>query len=60
LDKLIFFNKNWHNGLRIYCKFPYSFVDFIETNVNLKEELEELEGVFKRDEVMEFLVNKEN
>jgi hypothetical protein len=53
LDKLIFFNKNWHNGLRIYCKFPYSFVDFIETNVNLKEELEELEGVFKRDEVME-------
>jgi hypothetical protein len=28
-------------------------VDFIETDVNLEEELEELEGAFERDEVME-------
>jgi hypothetical protein len=28
-------------------------VDFIEIDVNLEEELEEFEGAFERDEVME-------
>jgi hypothetical protein len=28
-------------------------VDFIRTNVNLKEELWEFEGAFERDEIME-------
>jgi hypothetical protein len=28
-------------------------VDFIETNVNLEEELEEFEGAFEKDEIME-------
>jgi hypothetical protein len=28
-------------------------VDLIETNVNLNKELEELEGAFERDEIME-------
>jgi hypothetical protein len=49
LDKLIFVNKNWPNDLRIGCKSPCSFVDFIETNANLKEELKEFEGVFEKD-----------
>jgi hypothetical protein len=53
LDKLIFVNKNWPNDLKIGCKSPCSFVDFIETNVNFKEKLKEFEGVFERDEVME-------
>jgi hypothetical protein len=50
---LIFVNKNWPNDLRIGCKSPCSFVDFIETNANLKEELEEFERVLERDVVME-------
>jgi hypothetical protein len=29
-------------------------VDFIENNINFKEELKEFEGTFERDEVMEF------
>jgi len=49
---LIFVNKNWPNNFRIGCKSPCSFVDFIETNANLKEELKEFEGVFERDEVV--------
>jgi hypothetical protein len=28
-------------------------VDFIETNVKLEEELEEFEGAFEKDEIME-------
>ncbi len=32
---------------------PFSMVDFIEIDVNLEEELEEFEGAFERDEVME-------
>jgi hypothetical protein len=28
-------------------------VDLIQTNVNLEEELEEFEGAFERDEIME-------
>jgi hypothetical protein len=34
-------------------------VDFIETNINLKEEFEEFEGTFERDEVVELsILNK--
>jgi hypothetical protein len=29
-------------------------IDLIETEVNLDEELEELEGAFEKDEIMEF------
>ncbi len=56
LDKLIFVDKNWPNDLRIGCKSPCSFVDFIETNANLKEELKEFEGVFEKDEAMELWI----
>jgi hypothetical protein len=54
LDKLIFVNKNWFNDPRIGCKSPSSLVELIETDVLLKEELEEFEIVFEMDEVMEF------
>jgi hypothetical protein len=47
LDKLIFINKKSHDDLRIGCKSPSSLVEFIETNVYLKE-LEELEIFWKR------------
>jgi hypothetical protein len=54
LDKLIFVKKNWPNDLRIRCKSHSSLIDIIEIDVNLDEELEEFEGAFEKDEVMEF------
>jgi hypothetical protein len=42
-DNLIFINKKWPNDFRIGCKSPFSLVELIETNVYLKEELEEFE-----------------
>jgi hypothetical protein len=53
LDKLIFVNKIWPNDPRIGCKSPFSLIDFIETNANLENKLEEFEIAFERDEVME-------
>jgi len=51
-DKLIFVSKNWPNDPRIICFF-FSLVDFIEIDLNLEKELEEFEGAFERDEVVE-------
>ncbi len=53
LDKLIFVSKNWPNDPSIGCKSPSSLVDFIESDLNLEEELEEFEGAFERDKVVE-------
>jgi hypothetical protein len=46
-------NKNWPNDSKIGSKSLYSLVDFIENDFNLEEELEEFEGAFERDEVVE-------
>jgi hypothetical protein len=51
LDKLIFVNKNWPNDPRIGCKSPFSLIDFIETILNLKKELE-FEEAFENDKVV--------
>jgi len=53
LDKLIFMSKNWPNDSRIGCKSPSNLADFIKNDLNLKEELEEFEGAFERDEIVE-------
>jgi hypothetical protein len=53
LEKLIFFNKNWLNDFRIGCKSPSNLVEFLEKDVDLKEELEEFEGEFEKDKVVE-------
>jgi len=45
-------SKNWPNDPRIIF-LNFSLVDFIETDLNLKEKLEEFEGAFERDEVVE-------
>jgi hypothetical protein len=50
---MFFVNKNWPNDLKISCKSPSSLTNFIESDLNLEEELEELEGVFERDKVVE-------
>ncbi len=53
LEKLIFANKNWPNDPRIDCKSPSNLLEFLERDVDLKMELEEFEGEFERDEVVE-------
>jgi hypothetical protein len=53
LGKLIFVSKNWANDPRIGCQSPFSLVDFIESDINLEKELEDFEGTFERDEVVE-------
>ncbi len=50
---MIFINKNWPNDARICCKSPYNLVEFFERDVDLEEKLEEFEGEFERDEVVE-------
>jgi hypothetical protein len=40
------------NDPRIRCKLPSSFVDFIEIDANLKEELDEFEGAFEKNQVV--------
>jgi hypothetical protein len=49
---LIFVNKNYPNDLRIGYKSPSNLVEFLEKDVGLKEELEEFEGEFERDEIV--------
>ncbi len=46
-------NKNWPSGPMISCKPFFSLVELIETNVDLEEKLEEFEGTFERDEILE-------
>jgi hypothetical protein len=53
LNKLIFVNKNWLNDLRIGCKSPSNLLEFLEKDMNLEKELEEFEGEFERDEIVE-------
>ncbi len=53
LEKLIFVNKNWLNGLRIGCKSPSNLLEFLERDINLEVELEDFEGEFEKDEVVE-------
>jgi hypothetical protein len=53
LEKLIFINKNWPNDLKISCKSPSSLVEFLEKNIDVEKQLQEFEGEFKRDEIVE-------
>ncbi len=46
-------SKNWSNDPRIGCKSPFNLVDVIENDLDLEEELEEFEGAFESNEVVE-------
>jgi len=52
LEKLVFVSKKWPD-LRIGYKSPFSLVEFIDIYRDLKEELEEFEGFFERDEIVD-------
>ncbi len=45
-------SKNWPNDPRV-GSFPTNLVELIEANVKLEEELEEFEGSFDRDEIVD-------
>jgi len=51
--KLIIVSKNWPTDPKIGCKSPSNSIEFTETNENLENELEQLEGDFERNEVFE-------
>ncbi len=50
---MIFVNKNWPNDPRRGCQSPSNLIDFLEKDINVEKELEEFEGDFERDEVVE-------
>jgi hypothetical protein len=53
LKILIFVNKNWLSDLKDGCKLPSYLIELIETNLGFEEELEEFEGSFEQDEIMD-------
>ncbi len=53
LEKLIFLSQNWPNDPRLGCKTPSNFVEFIEKDKIIEEELEEFEGGFEREEIID-------
>jgi hypothetical protein len=52
MEKLNFVGKNWPNDTRASCKFPSDLEEFIEMDEQLKEELQELEGEFEWDKIL--------
>ncbi len=53
MENLIkFVNKNWPSDSRIGCKSLFSLVKFIDIDGDL-EDLEEFEGFFEKDEVVD-------
>ncbi len=57
---MIFVSKNWPNDPRVGWKSPFNFVEFIEVDQNLEEELEQFESDFERDEVFELYLCEMN
>ncbi len=45
-------SKNWPNNLGV-GSFPINVVELVEVNLKFKEELEEFEGSFDRDEMVD-------
>jgi hypothetical protein len=52
LEKLIFVNKNWPNDYRVGCKSPSNLLELSGIDANLEEELEQFEGAFEKDEIV--------
>jgi len=53
LNKIIFYDKNWPNDLKVACTSAFSLIEFIENDVAFKEELKQYEGVFEWDELLD-------
>jgi hypothetical protein len=46
-------SKNWPSDLRNGCKSPSNLVELIQTYLGFEEELEEFEGSFEWDEIVD-------
>ncbi len=53
LENLNFVSKNWPNDLRDECKPPFNLVELIQINLSFEEELENFEGSFEWDEIVD-------
>ncbi len=53
LNKIIFFSKKWPSDPRVGCSSTYSLIELIEANLALEEELEQYEGEFEQDELLD-------
>jgi len=53
LEKLIFVNKNWPTDLRIGRECLFNLVEVLERDIDLEKELENFEGDFEKDKVVE-------
>ncbi len=51
--KFDFCEKNQPSDPRDECKSPSNLVELIQTNLGFEEELEEFEGSFERDEIVD-------
>ncbi len=52
-EKLIFVSKNWPNDLRVGCNSSSTLIELIEADLALEKELEQYEGEFERDELLD-------
>jgi hypothetical protein len=46
-------NKNWPNDFKVDCKSSSNLLKLIGIDVDLKKELEQFEGTFERDEIVD-------
>ncbi len=46
-------NKSWLSDISIGCKPPFNLVRLFQTNLGFEEELEEFEGSFEQDEIVD-------
>jgi hypothetical protein len=53
LKSLIFMSKNWSSDLRNGCKPPSNLIKLIQRYLCFEDELEDFEGSFEQDEVMD-------
>jgi hypothetical protein len=52
LENLIFVSKNGPSDPRDGCKLPSNFAELIQIDLGFEEELEEFEGSFEQDEIV--------
>jgi hypothetical protein len=53
LENLVFMNKNWLGDPRDGCKLPFNLAILIQTNLSFEKKLEEYEGSFEQDEIVD-------
>jgi hypothetical protein len=52
-ENLIFVSRNWPHDPKDGCKPPSNLVELIQTYLGFEEELEEFEGLFEQDEIVD-------